>query len=87
MRRPGPLDNGEPLHAIDPDGKTRPDDVVLDEIRSAGGESQKEGQEGIDREVGRRAFAVQILAAAHRASLTRNRNEPAKGQTLTVEAS
>ncbi len=59
----------------------------FDEIRSAGGESQKEGQEGIDREVGGRAFAVQMLAAAHRASLTRNRNEPAKGQTLTVEAS
>ena len=61
MRRPGPLNNGKPLHAIDPDGKTRSDDVVLDEIRSAAGESQEEGQERIDREVDRREFAGQIF--------------------------
>ena len=61
MRRPGPLHNGKPLHAIDPARKTRPDDVVLDEIRSAAGESQEEGQERIDREINRREFTGQIL--------------------------
>jgi hypothetical protein len=61
MRRPGPLNNGKALHAIDPDGKTRSDDIVLDEIRSAAGESREQSQERIDREVNRREFAGQIL--------------------------
>ena len=63
MRRPGPLNNGKAQHAIDPDGKTRSDDVVLDEIRSAAGKSQEEGQERIDREVDRREFAGQSQAS------------------------
>jgi hypothetical protein len=63
MRRPGPLNNGKALHAIDPRGKTRSDDVVLDENRPAAGEPLEEGQERIDREVDRREFAGQSQAS------------------------
>ena len=52
----------EALHAIDPGGKTRSDDIVLDEIRSAASEPQQERHERIDREIDRREFTGQIVA-------------------------
>jgi hypothetical protein len=46
---PGPLDDGKRLHAIDPEGKTRSEHIVFDEIRLAAGEPQEERYERIDR--------------------------------------
>jgi hypothetical protein len=34
----GRLNDGKRLHAIDPEGETRSDDIVLDEIRLVAGE-------------------------------------------------
>ena len=55
MRRPGALNDRKRLHAIDPGGETRPDDVVLDEIRPAACEPQQERHERIDRQIDRRS--------------------------------
>jgi hypothetical protein len=63
MRRPGPLNNGKPLHPIHPDGKTRSDDFVLDEIRPTAGVPQGESHERIDREVHRREVVGQIVGS------------------------
>ena len=61
----------EALHAIDPGGETRPDDIVLDEIRPAAGDPQEERQERIDREVDRREFASQIRRRSRRPPIGR----------------
>src|ERR1700733_6252653 len=62
VRRPGLLNDGKRLHAIGPGGKTRPDDIVLDETRPTAAEPQEDRHEWKDREIDRREFAGQIVA-------------------------